>query len=221
MRAGRVYSVIASFLSRLLLRNRCRQARRSVLTILSFLVLSVLALLTGCAAEPVEEPRYYLLSSHPKAVDKSDVKFVVGIREVTAATYINNSGIAVKTGDNQIRLASYHLWAEQPDQAITRVLFSELNYRLSAFRVENSFSYLGSDWHYSINTQVDQFHGTEQGEAILTGYWQLLDKNGVLNSYRFNFTTRLEQPGYEALVSALRQLLSQLAEQQAARLQAL
>ncbi|MBB1487785.1 PqiC family protein [Oceanospirillum sediminis] len=178
----------------------------------------VVLLLTACATEPMPETHYYLLESNPSTVAKSDIRAVIGVSEVTAATYINNSGIAIRTGDNRIKLANYHLWAEQPDYAITRVLFSELNYRLPDFRVENSFNHRSSDWNYVISTQVDQFHGTEDGQAVLTGYWQLKDQHGVLSSHRFSLQTELELPGYDALIAALRQLLTRLAEQQVAEI---
>lgn len=176
--------------------------------------------LLGCAQQnQPDQSQYYLLASNSQVVEKTSTRSVIGLNAVTVADYINSPGIALQTGNNRIQIANFHLWAEQPDQAITRVLFSELNQRLTYSRVENGLLGRSDDWRFTLSTQVDQFHGTEEGIAIFSGYWQLKDQYSVLISHRFNLQMTIEEPGYAALVSSLRQLLDQLAQTQAKEIQ--
>jgi len=180
-----------------------------------------LLLLSGCAQQASRnDNQFYLLSSDSAAVQKTNTAHVIGLRPVTVAAYLNNAGIALQTTESQIKIANHHLWAEQPNLAITRVLHGELNRQLNDSRVDNGQFGRSPDWQYTLSTHVDQFHGTEDGLAVFSGYWQLESKDNVLLSARFNLSSPLEKPGYSALVAQLRELLSQLAEAQALHISA-
>ncbi|WP_415882366.1 membrane integrity-associated transporter subunit PqiC [Neptuniibacter sp. QD72_48] len=175
--------------------------------------------LGGCASQSSTPPsQYYLLSSDSQSYIKETYQRVIGIQPVKVAPYINTPGIALLTRENHIRIANQHLWAEQPDQAITRVLHNKLDQRLPTSRVDDGSLGRNNDWNYSIATQIDQFHGTETGEAVLSGHWQIKQGEQVISTYRFNLKQPLEKPGYTALVTELQTLLSNLAEQQASYL---
>ncbi len=176
-------------------------------------------LLSACTTPPEQATHYYLLNSDSGVIYKQHTQHVIGITPVAVADYINNSGIAVLTQNNRVQLANFHLWAEQPDRAITRVLYGELNRLLEDSRVDNGMLGRDDDWQYTLTTQVDQFHGTEQGSATFSGYWQLRSEGKVLLNHRFNLQTGIDSPGYEALVEALRNLISQLADDQARQIQ--
>ena len=177
-------------------------------------------LLSGCSQtiQP-DTSQFYLLSSDSQANNKTNSAHVIGLRPVTVASYIDNPGIALQTSDNRIRIANHHLWAEEPNLAITRVLHGELNNLLSNSRIDNGQLGRNEDWQYILTTHVDQFHGTEKGLATFSGYWRfessISQGSKVLINTRFNLSSPIEKPGYTALVSELRKLLSQLSEQQA------
>lgn len=177
---------------------------------------SCLLLLQGCAQQSNRTSnQFYLLSSDSQAIRKIATNNVLGIRPVTVAAYINNPGIALQTSNNRIIIANHHLWAEQPNLAVTRVLHSELNKLLPQSRVDNGQFGRHDDWQFILSTHIDQFHGTEDGRAILSGYWLLETSNTVIINVRFNLSAQIETPGYSPLVSQLRQLLAQLAAEQA------
>lgn len=200
--------------TRIGLRNKANAPTERLITI------GLIAGLIGaCAAPPEQSTHYYLLNSDSAVIHKQHTQHVVGIAPIVVADYINNSGIAILTQQNRIQLANFHLWAEQPDRAITRVLYGELNRLLTDSRVDNGMLGRDYDWQYTLTTQVDQFHGTEQGSATFSGYWQLRSEDKVLLNHRFNLQTPIENPGYEALVEALRSLISQLADDQAGQIQ--
>lgn len=172
--------------------------------------------LSGCAQQSTsQQSQYYLLSSDSQSYTKSDTRSVIGVSPVNVAAYINTPGIALLTKENHIRIANHHLWAEQPDLAISRVLHSELDTLLPHSRVDSGELGRQSDWQYTITTQIDQFHGTASGEAVLSGFWQFKNEQRVLVTQRFNMKQPIGKPGYAPLVDSLRELLTQLAEQQA------
>ena len=172
--------------------------------------------LSGCAQQSTsQQSQYYLLSSDSQSYTKSDTRSVIGVSPVNVAAYINTPGIALLTKENHIRIANHHLWAEQPDLAISRVLHSELDALLPHSRVDSGELGRQSDWQYTITTQIDQFHGTASGEAVLSGFWQFKNEQRVLVTQRFNMKQPIGKPGYAPLVDSLRELLTQLAEQQA------
>lgn len=172
--------------------------------------------LSGCAQQSTsQQSQYYLLSSDSQSYTKSDTRSVIGVSPVNVAAYINTPGIALLTKENHIRIANHHLWAEQPDLAISRVLHSELDALLPYSRVDSGELGRQSDWQYTITTQIDQFHGTASGEAVLSGFWRFKNEQKVLVTQRFNMKQPIGKPGYAPLVDSLRGLLTQLAEQQA------
>lgn len=179
-----------------------------------------LGLLSGCASQSNQtQSQYYLLSSDSQSYSKENYAQVINLTAVKVAAYIDSPGIALLTKDNHIRIANHHLWAEQPDQAINRVMHNQLDQHLSNSRIDAGSLGQNSDWNYSIATQIDQFHGTEQGEAVLSGHWQFIAKDKHLSSHRFNLRSKLNKPGYSALVEQLQTLLHQLAQQQAQQIQ--
>ena len=189
--------------------------KRALATLLSFVLL-----LSGCAQQPVDAgTQYYLLSSNTESYAKNKTQFSLTVMPVTVATYINTPGIALQTHSHHIRIANHHLWAEKPEQSITRVLHSELDRQLLNYRVDNGRFGLQNPRDWGLNTQIDQFHGTEDGFAMLSGYWQLKQQGKVWATQRFNYKTALPQPGYSALVGELRGLLTQLAEAQVAAIE--
>jgi len=179
-----------------------------------------LGLLSGCASQSNQtQSQYYLLNSDSQSYSKDNYAQVINLKAIKVAAYIDSPGIALLTKDNHIRIANHHLWAEQPDQAINRVMHSQLDQHLSHSRVDDGSLGLNNDWDYSIATQIDQFHGTEQGEAVLSGHWQFIAKDKHLSSHRFNLRSSLNKPGYSELVKQLQALLHQLAQQQAQQVQ--
>ncbi len=100
-------------------------------------------------------------------------------------------------------------------------MHSELNRYMPNYAVDNGQLGRNSDWKLNLEIHIDQFHGTEDGRAVFSGYWRLSDTDNALIRKRFNFSAPLEEPGYAPLVSKLRQLLSELAQKQANEVAAL
>lgn len=187
------------------------------MTIKKWLILALLPLfLSACAVQNSGvESKLYLLSSDSDSFQKPADARVIGLKPVTVAAYLENQGIAVLVDNNRLRIANHHYWAESPETAITRVMHSDLNRSMQNYAVDNGQLGRETDWVYNLDLHVDQFHGTDDGLAVFTGYWRLSDAENVLIRKRFNLSAAIEEPGYAPLVSKLRQLLSELARMQA------
>jgi uncharacterized lipoprotein YmbA len=61
-----------------------------------------------------------------------------------------------------------------------------------------------------LDVNIDQMHGTMDGAALLAAHWSIDDLNGS-RRFRYVNTSVLKSDGYDALVSAQRQLLEQFA----------
>lgn len=176
------------------------------------------ALLSGCATPPTPEVKYYLLSSSdsdPRPVTAGNSRSVLGIAPVTVADYINTEGLALLSSENQLRIARHHRWAEKPEHAIARTLQTDLSSMLSGVRIDNAQESSSRLWDLRLRLHVDQFHGTESGEAIISGFWRLdkPDSEVVVASQRFLLRKPLARPGYGEMVKTLRSLLSDLSLQ--------
>jgi len=186
------------------------------MTIRMRLILALLPLfLSACAVQNSGvESKLYLLSSNSDSFQKPADAPVIGLKPVTVAEYLENQGIAVLVDNSRLRIANYHYWAEAPETAITRVMHSDLNRLMQNYAVDNGQLGREADWVFNLDIHVDQFHGTDDGLAVFSGYWRLSDTEKVLLRKRFNLSAAIEEPGYAPLVSKLRQLLSELARMQ-------
>lgn len=188
---------------------------------MTLLIASVL--LAGCAAQPTPEIKYYLLSStdiETRVTSSERNRQVLGIAPVTVADYINTEGLALLSNQNQLRIARHHRWAEKPEHAIARTLQTDLSGLLERIRVDNALESNSRHWNVRLRLHIDQLHGTEAGEAIVSGFWRLdqPESDEVLASQRFLLRKPLAQPGYGEMVRTIRELLRGLSDQIATEL---
>jgi uncharacterized lipoprotein YmbA len=70
-----------------------------------------------------------------------------------------------------------------------------------------------------LQLSLSKFNGNFEGNAELEGEWLIIDANGkVTNSAPVNINVPLQNDGYDALVDALSEGLSNLTDQIAAKL---
>ncbi len=178
------------------------------------LVLAFLLVLTvGCGSTP--ETRYYILSAeHTSAVSKVGAdQPVIGIREVRLADYLGAWRVAIVSDDSTVHAAVYHRWAEPLRHGVRRCLATNLSRELPEFRVE-SRARRGTRGALRIDLEVDEFHATTAGFAVLSGRWILrhAHDNRIVAGEDFRLREALEGSGYAAAVAAQSRLLRQLGE---------
>jgi len=150
---------------------------------------TVLAL-SACSSGP--PPRLYLLDAQAVEVASeagtTSAISTLGISQVKLPGYASDPRVASSVGDGSIVLMDGQRWAEEPEDAITRLLAERLRVRATA-------TVLVEPWprDYSPQARVevvfDRLLNTPDGGAHLVGQIQLLSGDGrrLLQSVPFEF----------------------------------
>ncbi|HET8806920.1 MAG TPA: ABC-type transport auxiliary lipoprotein family protein [Methylophaga sp.] len=174
-----------------------------------------IGLLSSCAKQPVENHRYFLPEAQlTQRISKPSAE-MLQISDVRLADFLTGGGLVLQLDDITLNQAKNHLWADDLRQQINRALRDRLNQRQQPFTVVGPQT--AADLRLSLI--IDAFHGRHDGLAITSGQWQLHNAEGeLLKLKNFHLQTKLQQPGYPAMVRALGDNLDDLATALAAML---
>jgi len=170
------------------------------------LLLTAILVLAGCSSQPVQMSTYLL---RPQAAASGEELVPEGdfaLDGVLVASYLNQPGLVLATGDGKIHVASHHQWAEPLEISLRQYLSAEIS--ASAGKQVEPRARPGIDTR--INILVNRLHGDGKGGAVIEAFWELVSKDSD-RSYRFYRTQALSGDGYDALVQAEEALLRQLA----------
>ncbi|MCJ7815619.1 MAG: ABC-type transport auxiliary lipoprotein family protein [Xanthomonadales bacterium] len=179
-------------------------------------ILLVIAGLAACASEPVVVHYYALVppvSASDEVVQLTDKPALV-IERVELAEYLQQSGMIIQSGDNQLLVSRSNLWAESLELALPKALVRELQ------RQSDGYSYYLKtvDWiprtDYRLRLRIDSLQATDQGEVVAAGRYQLISEHGSNPQVfaDFNFHRDLDSDGYEQAVKQMQALLAEIAE---------
>lgn len=171
----------------------------------------VAAVLLSACSSPVTL-NYYQLPAVATAAGHTDASAALYVAPVQVASYLNGRGLVLQLSDVELNVARQHLWAEPLDAQVQRQL-RELLAATTPYRTQLS----AGQGAVVLSLQLDRFHGTAQGDAVLSGRYQLSHNQ---YSVPFNINVPLSADGYPALVTALATGLQQLSQQISASLQA-
>jgi uncharacterized lipoprotein YmbA len=178
----------------------------------------MLLLLAGCH---ISRPTtYYLLqpAAASQGTSSAVVERAIGVGPARMAEYLDRPNMVLRRNAQELQLASFHLWAEPLKDNVTRVIAENLSRLLGTQRV------LPFPWpssipvDYQVTLEVTRLDGMPGAEAVLCAWWRLFGQNGktLLASRKSEFSAAMDQPGYEALVSAESALLAELSREIAA-----
>jgi uncharacterized protein len=174
----------------------------------------LLALLAGCASQTIP-PTYYLLRSDQDLQSSAlttSKRYSLGSVEIAA--YIDQPGLVLATGTDEMRAASQHLWAEPVYDGVRNFLATEIAQASGQQLLPTKLNRDAT----AVNIRIDQLHGTSDGQAQIVAYWWLVRGDEVASLNRFAESRTLSASGYSALVDAEKQLLAELAQRIAASL---
>lgn len=195
--------------------------------------------LAGCSA--VVPVQYYQLASDNTVTVQSatsataaSVSNTLFIEPVQLAGYLNTNALILQTSAVQLQKATQHQWAEALDQQINRQLTQQLTAALSptAVVLNNAMQAMQSSTAQQHNAsmrlwlQIDNFHGTADGQVMLSGHYRVMRPSDVKvadhkvmgevkSNTAVSFHLQQAQPdaGYASTVQTMSLLLSQLAQQ--------
>ncbi|MCE3025855.1 MULTISPECIES: membrane integrity-associated transporter subunit PqiC [unclassified Salinicola] len=166
---------------------------------LGLLLVAGLFTLAGCAGTPSTPSRYVL----PAAGDVTPVTGVstptLVVQPVAISSYLDQEGIVMQLSDIELNSANQNLWADSLGSQLTRNLRQTLTQALPQTLVLGT----GSSSDARLSVEVDRFQGRYDGQAVVSGEWQLREGNRVVRQAPFNVTRPLTADGYPALVRTL------------------
>lgn len=164
----------------------------------------------GCAKQAVDKQHYFLPVAHlnQQSSDAVASRTLIKVNEVLLSDFLDRDGLVLQLDDITLNQAKNHLWAEDLHRQIERGLRERLNQQQQEFTVVGP----QSTAELSVSVEIHAFHGRYDGLALTRGQWQLKNKQGeVQRLERFDLSSKLNEPGYPALVRALGQNLDKLA----------
>ena len=171
----------------------------------------VLFTLAGCASAPPERSYYLLRAEVSNDLAAAPPDSAAGLGLVQVAAYLDRAGVVVEVGENQVREARFHLWAEPLDRGI-RIYLSDRIAAQLGYRLETGPGSVGPI-RYRIDVSVEEFHGSLDGETKLVARWSVrdLEDDSLTLSRRFSKKSRQSGDGYASLVQSQLALLDDFA----------
>jgi len=173
----------------------------------------------GCSSKPTPETQYFVLTPNTLTTStatskalQNDSKNVVVIKSINLAEFLDQSGIVLQKNAHQIEVAHYNRWGEPLKYNLHRYILETLTTQLPQLSLLSENKINSDLAHQKLEITVNQFNGTIDGLALLSGHWRLKQsdaKTYMLNN-SFSYQTTLENPGYPELVKQLANLLDQL-----------
>ena len=183
--------------------------------------LLLMLFITGCSSTPKIVTHQYLLMPDPyldgatTGTKSQSQDEIISIKPIRLASYLNQRGIILLTNKHEINVAHYHRWAEPLDENIHRFMLLTMSANTTRYVFQNSAGSSSQDTNLTLSIEFDQFNGTADGQAMVSGKWQLYDtdKNDVLVSDTFHYNQTMSESGYAELVNQFALILNQISLQ--------
>lgn len=163
--------------------------------------------LAGCATEAPPANRYTLPAdalAPPGRVAGNEATHRLVVAEPVLARFLAVDGLVLQLDDITLNEASRHRWAEPLELQLERRLKERLAARLPDTRISGESAGEPREPAATLHLTVDRFQGRHDGQAVVTGQWQLRDAEGTLEALApFAVEVPLARDGYPALVRAL------------------
>lgn len=177
-----------------------------------FLLSSLTALALVACSSSLTLRYYQLPQPAATTVAVATTAPVLYVEPVMVAAFLNTNALILQTSAVEFHKTTQHQWAEALDQQLQRALVNGLQQALPGYRVTSQQP--GSN-AVRLLVQVEQFHGQQQGIALVSGRFHLL-KGDQVQSQSFQLQLPQPQEGYPALVDTLGQGWQQAIKQFAA-----
>lgn len=182
---------------------------------LNRLIIPISLALGACATEPLSISYYLLGTPGTEQARQQTItaKKVLVIEDVEMAAYLKQSGIVMQTSGDQLQISKQHLWAENLELAVPKLLAMAIQNQSTEYQVfVRNLDYIPSA-DYRLRLHIDNLQATDRGEAVSSGRYQLIrnDDSGESVAVDFYFERDLQEDGYSHSVVKIRELLNDIA----------
>ena len=163
------------------------------------LVASLICFISLCACTTAPTPRYYLLDY---GVENGVQKNYRKVSRVRLPSYLQTGSLVLQVGPQEMRVASFHFWAESLEQGFERAFDS-------SFEGAAKLSEQQAD-KLRIVIDVKRFHGNLDAQVTLMADWRATSRCGDVEG-SYGHSIRQDTSGYPALVAAQVKLVEMMA----------
>ncbi len=145
----------------------------------------------------------------------------VGIGPVTVADYLSERPYLIfQSTPTKMEVSDEHQWTGDLASNFSRTLGTDLGIHLGTGNIRQYPWTKESELRYQISVDVNQFHGSSSGDALLEASWRAysLPSGKLIVSRTSTLTEPLIGDGFEKLAEAQSRLVDQLAISIAAQL---
>jgi uncharacterized lipoprotein YmbA len=176
--------------------------------------------LISCASSPQRTKHYNFNVSSSAQKNSNEQTKQVTVNQLQLATFLDQPGLVIQLGKNQVYTSTYHRWAQPLRVTLLHILVHVLNKTAPggySFTKEKPLSVKGKNTQLFI--EVEQFNSTDQSQAIFSGrYWVYKGDKTLLVNQSFRITEKLSEDGYPHSVKMLQVTITQLAKKISAAL---
>jgi uncharacterized lipoprotein YmbA len=176
-------------------------------------------ILFGCASSTVPIKFYNFnmgykneTNINSKDLKTNNKKSRVIVAPIQLPHFLNQEGLVMQIGENEIYTANYHRWAEPLSDAIRKLLVRELNNKSNHYYFEKSVGRWNQNARYNLRLEFDNFQASSSAKISVSGRYWLYGKNESLkldNTFGLNET--LNNDGYLHAIEQLEKAVKKLA----------
>ena len=171
--------------------------------------LAITLLLAACSSQPTSRATY-LLRPDTQITSRQKISGnPMYLGTLAVANYIDQPGLVLEQANGKIHTAKHHQWAEPLRVSLRQFLCAEISAEIG---YDVALQKPRTPQANRIDVSINQLHGDENGNAVLVAYWSIHTPKGT-TEYQSSEQIALQGDGYDALVSAERALLKELAQQ--------
>jgi uncharacterized lipoprotein YmbA len=174
----------------------------------------MIASLFGCRSLTPPVAYYFMSPMGAVPVEMADTDgsrtFTVGIRTVELPGYVNRLQMVQRTGANEIKIASYHRWADFPDRMVPRVLGENLQLLMADAQVYSPPWPLGVKPDVAVDIAFLELIGTTDKKLLLSAVWTINRQENppAQQSHRSVITEPITGKGFDELAAAHSRVLA-------------
>lgn len=116
-------------------------------------------------------------------------------------SYLDRQQLVSRSGDGQLQMNSYHLWAEPLDAAISRVTSINLGRLTNSLNIQPVESFVTLDYQSLLEIRISRFEPDPGGNVVLECTWKLQPVSGRVANPR-QFRTVVPVSGADSAVTA-------------------
>ena len=184
------------------------------------LALTVPLLLASCGAlTPVKDTSVnHLLDPAISNRNITGASPAIAITRPSLPSYLDRQQLVSRSGNGQLQMNSYHLWAEPLDAAISRVTAVNLSRLTNSLNIQPVENFITLDYQSLLEIRVSRFEPDASGQLVLECTWKLQPVAGHLTNSRSFVTAVPIVPADTATdlsgrVSAMNEALARLARE--------